>query len=113
MTLPAALLSHPALCRRDKWLVFDLGCARTVNSINLLGEVDSFGPARVLLDSSQSANGPWRRVSHFRALAALRWQSVPLTPRPSARFFRIYIRREGHATFRHAVHGVFFNCRRE
>jgi len=96
---------------RDKWLVFDLGCERTVHSISLLGEVDSFGPARVLLDAAQSPRGPWWRVSHFRGLQSLDWHCVRLTAQPTGRFFRIYIRREGHATFRHKIHGVLFNCR--
>ena len=101
-----------AVCRRDKWLVLDLGSKCTVTSISLLGEVNTFRPARVLLDSAHTAGGPWQRVTQFCGLGALKWQRINLTTKP-ARFFRIYIRREGHATFRHAIHGVAFTCLEE
>eukprot|EP00966_Prymnesium_polylepis_P022719 522688-Prymnesium_polylepis.2 len=107
-----ALLVLPA-ARRDKWLVFDLGDVRVVRALSLLGEVNSFAPARVLLDSAPTADGPWRRVDHFRGLGSLRWQRVNLAERPATRFFRLYIRREGHASFRHAVHGCLFHCDKE
>ena len=87
-------------CSRDKWLVFDLGSPRVVKALNLLGKADMFAPARVLLDVAPSAEGPWRRVSAFRGLGRLQWQQFELPPRPPARFFRLYVRREGHATFR-------------
>merc|ERR1711988_1177439 len=97
---------------RDKWLVFDLGEERVINALELLGIVDSFGPARVSLQCAPSSSGPWRPMGRgFRALGTMRWQRVEL-PGTSARFCRLYIRREGHATFRHAVHGVIFRCAR-
>ena len=88
----------PLASRKDKWLVLDLGCESVVRAMSLLGEVNSFAPARVLLDAAPTADGPWRRVSHFRGLGALRWQRIDLgESRPASRYFRLYIRREGHA----------------
>jgi hypothetical protein len=98
---------------RDKWLVLDLGEERTVSALSVRGVVSSFAPARVRLQVGESAEGPWEHVSSFRAMRApLRWQRIELdTPQPpSSRFFRLHIRREGHANFRHAVHGVLFHC---
>ena len=111
LTSCAAPIARP---RKDKWLVLDLGRESVVRAISLLGEVNSFAPARVLLDAAPTADGPWRRVSHFRGLGALRWQRVDLSEsRPASRFFRLYIRREGHASFRHAIHGVQFHCEKQ
>jgi hypothetical protein len=99
---------------RDKWLVLDLAEAQPIAALSLLGVVDSFAPARVLLDAGATADGPWRRVGSFRALGApMRWQRVELGQRPAARFFRLYVRREGHASFRHALHGVRFHREQE
>jgi len=97
---------------RDKWLVFDLGSKQTPSAISLLGLVDSFGGARVLVDAAPSEQGPWRRVGHLRALKSLKAPERMALPAKTgaARFFRIYIRREGHATFRHAIHDVVFHC---
>lgn len=97
---------------RDKWIVFDVGEPRSPSAVSLLGVVDSFGPARVLLDAGASPSGPWRRVAGFRAFGVpMRWQRVGLPPdgEPS-RFYRLYVRREGHATFKHALHGVLFHA---
>ena len=99
------------LMSRDKWLVFDLGGVRRVRELRLLGYVSTLGAAHATLQSAPTADGPWRRVRGFRALKALDWQSVPIGgPDATARFLRLHIRREGHATFRHAVHGVEFGC---
>ena len=69
----------------------------------------------MMLETARSQNGPWRRVSSFRALRSpLKWQRVELGEAgPRARFFRLRVRREGHATFRHALHGVLFHCEPE
>jgi len=96
---------------RDKWLVLDLGAERTVDAISLLGIVDSFSKARMMLDVAESPDGPWERVGSFRALGTpLRWQKIDLGAvgdgPQRARFFRLLVRREGHATFRHRVHGI-------
>ena len=47
----------------------------------------------------------------FALVYDLRWQRVGLPPdgEPS-RFYRLYVRREGHATFKHALHGVLFHA---
>ena len=97
---------------RDKWLVLDLGKAQSAQALSLLGEVDSFGAARVLLEAGASPSGPWRKALGFRALSAPTWQRIELGEgmRP-ARFYRLYIRREGHATFRYVVRGVRFHCK--
>ena len=102
------------LMSRDKWLVLDLGeeASRPVHALSLLGKVGSFGAARVMLEESESPRGPWRCVSRFRALGGpLKWQRVDLKGDGgvSSRFVRLYVRREGHATFRHQVHGVQFH----
>lgn len=96
--------------RHDKWLVFDLGEERQLTALSLLGKVDSFAPARATLECAPSPSGPWRRVSRFRALGELAWQRVDLDGPATTRFCRVFIRREGHATFRHAVHGVVFHA---
>jgi len=97
---------------RDKWIVLDLETPRQVCAISFRGIVGSFGPARVLLDVGSSAQGPWQRVGRLRALGApLRWQRHELgQATPPSQFMRVYIRREGHATFRHAIHGVLVHC---
>jgi hypothetical protein len=99
---------------RDKWLVLDVGAARSVEALSLLGDVDSFGAARMMLDAADSPNGPWRRVCSFRALGTLRWQRIELAKAgqapPTSRFIRLYVRREGHASFRHRVHGIVAHC---
>ena len=99
---------------RDKWLVLDLGSERPVHGLSLRGLVESFAPARVRLEVGETADGPWEHVHAFRALGApLRWQRVDLRAeqRPeAARFLRLYVRREGHATFKHALHGVLVHC---
>ena len=50
-------------------------------------------------------------------LALKSWQRVDLArpgqPPPVARYFRLYVRREGHANFRHRVHGLVAHCRAE
>ena len=97
-----------AIGRHDKWLVFDLGAERQLLGLSILGVVDSFAPARAVLECAESPEGPWRRVGRFRALGRLAWQHVTVDV-AAARFCRLYIRREGHATFRHAVHGVVFH----
>ena len=91
--------------------------AQPVTALSLLGTVDSFGAARVLVDAGESADGPWRRVGKFRALGApMQWQRLelgakePARAATAARYYRLYVRREGHATFRHAIHGVRFHC---
>ena len=90
--------------------MLDLGQARPVSALSLRGIVDSFGPARVLLDAGATPDGPWRRIDAFRALGTpLRWQRIELDQQPSTRYFRLYVRREGHATFRHRLHGVKFH----
>ena len=100
---------------RDKWIVLDLGeNMAPVSAVSLRGVVDSFGPARVILEASDSPSGPWRCIRRCRALGTpLRWQRIELTetnePALSSRFVRLYIRREGHATFRHRLHGVRFH----
>ena len=99
------------LMSRDKWLVFDLGRVHRVCELRVLGVVSTLGAAHATLQSAPSADGPWRRVRGFRAMKALEWQRIPIGgPAASARFYRLHIRREGHATFRHAVHGVEFSC---
>ena len=100
---------------RDKWLVLDLGGTRTVHALSLLGIVDSFGSARMRLEVGSSPSGPWLPVHSFRALGTpLRWQRIELGglghTTPSARFFRLFVRREGHATFKHRVMGVTMHC---
>ena len=104
------------MASRDKWIVLDLGETHPVCAISLLGVASTFGAARVNLDTAESADGPWRRVGSFRALRSpMRWQRVELsglrgTPAPcSSRFFRLHVRREGHATFRYALHGLQFH----
>ena len=100
---------------RDKWLVLDVGDVRAVEAVSLRGIVDSFGSARMMLEAATSPRGPWRRVCSFRALGTpLRWQRVELAKPgqspPSARYLRLYVRREGHANFRHRLHGVVAHC---
>ena len=102
----------------DKWLVLDLGAVRSVSAINLLGIVDSFGAARMRLDVGESPNGPWRPARHFRALGTpLSWQRVELAgggqAAPCARFYRLFVRREGHANFRHRIMGLTLTCEAE
>jgi hypothetical protein len=98
---------------KDKWIVFDLDEAQPVSAISLLGVVDMFAPARVELQAADSVNGPWRHVTRFRGLtSAKRWQRIEIPgalPERTSRYFRLYIRREGHATFRHKLHGVEFH----
>ena len=48
--------------RHDKWLIFDLGEERPLLGLSILGVVDSFAPARAVLELGPSAEGPWRRV---------------------------------------------------
>jgi hypothetical protein len=104
---------------RDKWIVLDLGeDARPVRAMSLLGVVNSFGAARVVLEAGESADGPWQHVQRFRALGSpMRWQRIDLSAgngEPlNSRFYRIFVRREGHATFRHQVHGVKFHVAEE
>ena len=104
---------------RDKWIVLDLGEeARPVCAMSLLGIVNSFGAARVELEISESADGPWQGVQRFRALRSpMRWQRVDLSAEDgeplNARFVRIFVRREGHATFRHQLHGIKFHVAEE
>ena len=101
---------------RDKWLVLDIGAERAVSALSVLGVVDSFSKARVILDSGATPEGPWRRVCCFRALGSpLRWQRVELagdgaSAPPNARFFRLLVRREGHANFRQRVFGLQMHC---
>ena len=98
---------------RDKWLVLDLGERRPVSGLSLLGIVGSFAPARVHLQAGESPSGPWRRVCCFRALGSpMQWQHVELPPNVAepSRFYRLFVRREGHATFKHQVHGVLFHA---
>ena len=110
--VPPLALHSVCVCvrahRHDKWLIFDLGEERPLLGLSILGVVDSFAPARAVLELGPSAEGPWRRVRRFRALGLLKWQHVTIDA-PAARFCRMYIRREGHATFRHKVHGVVFH----
>ena len=99
---------------RDKWLVLDLGeDAKPIRAISLLGIVNSFGPARVNLETSDSADGPWQSRGLRAFGSPLRWQRVELAAENEAplnsRFYRLYVRREGHATFRHQLHGVKFH----
>mmetsp|Transcript_21841 Transcript_21841/g.54450 ORF Transcript_21841/g.54450 Transcript_21841/m.54450 type:complete len:178 (-) Transcript_21841:264-797(-) len=97
---------------RHKWVVFDLGDAHSVTAVSLLGTVSSFAPAHLLLDCASSAQGPWRRVHSFRGLKSLRWERINLAESTTkSRYYRLFIRREGHASFRHAIHGVFFHTR--
>ena len=100
---------------RDKWLVLDAGAIRPVDALSLLGIVDSLGRARVSLEVADAPSGPWRRVGRFRALGSpLRWErfalAAPGQQPPTSRFFRLHVRREGHATFSHRVHGVTLEC---
>ena len=102
---------------RDKWLVLDIGSERSVEAISLRGLVDSFAPARVRVETGETADGPWDHVRQCRAFGApLRWQQFDLRGHGgggapiAGRYFRLHVRREGHATFRHAVHGVLFHC---
>ena len=110
--VPPLALHSVCVCvrahRHDKWLIFDLGEERPLLGLSILGVVDSFAPARAVLELAPSPEGPWHRVGRFRALGQLKWQHVTLDA-PAARFCRMYIRREGHATFRHEVHGVVFH----
>ena len=96
----------------DKWLTLDLGCSRKPRALSLLGIVDSFGAARVMLDFGDSPEGPWQRAGRFRAFGSpMRWQRVELDESvPTTRYLRLYVRREGHATFQHRVHGVLVHC---
>ena len=89
--------------------VTNLGEERQLTALSLLGKVDSFAPARATLECAPGPSGPWRRVSRFRALGEMAWQRVDLEGPATTRFCRVFIRREGHATFRHAVHGVVFH----
>ena len=97
---------------RDKWLILDLGTARKPRALDLLGVVNSFGAARVLLDVGNSPDGPWKRAGCFRAFGSpMRWQRVQLgRDVPTVRYMRLFVRREGHATFQHKVHGVLVHC---
>ena len=97
---------------RDKWLTLDLGTARKPRALDLLGVVNSFGAARVLLDVGNSPDGPWKRAGCFRAFGSpMRWQQVELgRDVPTVRYMRLFVRREGHATFQHKVHGVLVHC---
>ena len=92
--------------RRHLWHLLRL--KRPLLGLSILGVVDSFGPARARLECAESPDGPWRRVGRFRALGRKEWQHV-VVEAPATRFCRLYIKREGHATFRHAVHGVVFH----
>ena len=67
-------------------------------------------PARATLECAPGPSGPWRRVSRFRALGQMAWQRVDLEGPATTRFCRVFIRREGHASFRHTLHGVLFHC---
>jgi len=100
------LMSH------DKWLTLDLGAPRRIRALSILGVVSTFAPARVHLDVGMSPDGPWKRTGLFRALRSpMRWQRVDLGDGvPEARYIRLYVRREGHATFQHKVHGVLVDC---
>ena len=64
------------------------------------------------LDVGATPDGPWQRTGGFRAFGApLRWQRVELGSEvPASRYVRLFVRREGHATFRHKVHGVRVYC---
>ena len=98
--------------RCDKWLILDVGNKGPPRALSIRGVVDSFGPARVLLDAAATPSGPWRRAACFRALGSpLRWQRVELGDSvPQSRYYRLYVRREGHASFRQLLHGVQFHC---
>ena len=96
----------------DKWLVLDLGRAAAPRALSLLGTASTVGGARVTLQRATSPRGPWRTVAHVRGLRGLRAptrQPLPADLSPS-RYFRLYMRREGHASFRHAIHDVCFEC---
>lgn len=99
----------------DKWLVFDLGRPERPSRLSILGVASTFGGARVAIEHSESPDGPWRRVATVRAMRSLRNPvSVELPAQGQAwRYYRLYIRREGHATFRHALHDVVFTCPRD
>ena len=93
---------------RDKRLVLDLGTPQPARALSLLGEVDSLVP-----------RGCWRPAPHRQVLGARRSASCPQVPHVAAHrtgraytaacFYRLYIRREGHATFRYTVRGVRFH----
>ncbi len=85
-------------------------------AIDILGKVGSLAPARVLVDMAPSPAGPWKRIGAVRALTGtlngnLKRERQKLSSTlPPMRYCRLYIRREGHASFRHQVHDVSFVC---
>jgi len=96
----------------DKWLVLDLGRTCAPSALNILGVASTFGGARICVDRADSPSGPWRRLTTLRGLRSLRAPAqcrLPASAQPS-RYYRLYMRREGHATFRHAIHDVVFVC---
>ena len=94
----------------DKWIVLDAGRPICLRAVSLLGLVDSFAPARLSIECAPSPRGPWMQVHRTRALGELEWERVELPEGvPSRRYFRLYTRREGHASFRYAIHGVRFH----
>jgi len=99
---------------RDKWLVLDLGRPAVPSALTIRGVVSTLGGARICLDRGESPSGPWRRVTTLRGLRGLRTPVQCDLPAslPPTRYFRLYIRREGHATFRHVIHDLSFTCRR-
>jgi len=99
---------------RDKYLIFDLGCTMKISEIDILGRVHSLRGSRILLQIGPSAKGPWQQAHSFRALSSLqRTRSALPKDLPSTQFVRLFIRREGHATFRYKVHDVRFLCTSE
>ena len=101
------------LMSRDKFVVLDLARPCHVDAISLRGVVSSLGKARVLVDCSQSPHGPWQRIGLIRGLASASVEerhSLHVQRTPS-RYVRLYIRREGHATFRHEIHRCRLHAR--
>ena len=81
--------------------------ALRLKGFSILGVVNSFAPARAMLQCAPSPDGPWRLTGRFRVLGQLAWQRFDFEG--TARYWRLFIRREGHATFQHRVHGVVFH----
>jgi hypothetical protein len=96
----------------DKWLILDLGRTCTPSALSILGVASTFGGARICVDRADAPSGPWRRLATLRGLCSLRAPAQCRLPAdaPPSRYYRLYMRREGHATFRHALHDVAFVC---
>ena len=97
---------------KDKFIVFDLKKKMKPTAISITGLVSSFGKARIIVQSSQRPNGPWTHVTFIRALGDARKTERHTLPNEiaDARYYRLYIRREGHATFKHSISNVQFHC---